>query len=447
MNTNSHHSTLPLPPGNFGLPIIGETLEFFRNPQFAKQRHQKYGEVFKTHLFGNPTVFLMGAEANKFLFTNENKYFNSTWPKSTKQLLGSCSLSVQQGGEHQKRRKVLAQAFQPRALSSYIATIESISHEYFQRWQKLQDFAWYPELKNYTLDIACKLFVGTDGGSQTQLGQDYEIFVNGLFSIPINLPGTRFGQAFQGRKRLLAAIEKIIHQRQQQTQNSDSIEHRDALSLLINAKDEEGNNLSIDELKDQIVTLLFAGHETLTSALVSFCLQTAQYPEIFAKIYQEQKNLGFDQPLTLETLSQMTYLDQVLKETMRLIPPVGGGFRQVVETCEFKGYQIPQGWTILYQIGFTHQDDRIYSQPEKFDPDRFSPERAEDKNQLFSYIPFAGGMRECIGKEFAKLEMKIFAALLIRNYQWQILPEQDLGYVMIPTPRPRDGLKVRFFSL
>jgi retinoid hydroxylase len=142
----------------------------------------------------------------------------------------------------------------------------------------------------------------------------------------------------------------------------------------------------------------------------------------------------------------MTYLEQVLKEVLRVIPPVGGGFREVIKTCEFNGYVIPQGWSVLYQIGKTHQDPSIYTTPESFDPQRFAPERAEEKAKLFSHVPFGGGVRECLGKEFAKLEMKLFAALLIREYDWELLPGQNLDLVMVPTPHPKDGLQVKFRS-
>ncbi|BAZ37881.1 cytochrome P450 [Calothrix sp. NIES-4101] len=442
MTNKNTINSLPLPPGDFGLPLIGESIDFLRDPNFTKKRQEKYGSVFKTHIFGQPTIVAIGADANKYIFTNENKYFTNNWPKSTRKLLGEGSLAVQIGTEHQKRRKILAQAFQPRALSSYISTIEANTYKYFERWEKLGNFTWYPEIKNYTLDIACKLLVGIDSASQTQIGNSYKAWVDGLFSLGIKLPWTTFGKAWESRKILLQEIEKIIQERIK-SNNYQS----DALSLLIQAEDEEGNRLSIEELKDQILTLIFAGHETLTSAILCFCLLVAQHPQVRAAIRQEQEELGLDMPITLENLKQMTYLEQVLKETLRLIPPVGGGFRQVLETCEFNGYKMPQGWSILYQVGYTHKDIDIYPQPERFDPERFNLTKLEDKPKAFSFVPFGGGLRECIGKEFAKLEIKIFAALLVRNYQWELIPQQNLDLVTFPSPHPKEGLKVNFQKL
>ena len=298
---------------------------------------------------------------------------------------------------------------------------------------------WYPELRKYTFDVACKLLVGTDAATDSHFAELFEEWCEGLFTIPVPLPWTKFGRALRCRQQLLKRIEEIVLKRQQQPSSS-----QDALELLLQARDEDGNSLSVQEMKDQVLLLLFAGHETLTSALASLCLLLAQHPEVLANARAEQQQLGFEEPLTLEHLKQMTYLEQVLKEVLRVIPPVGGGFREVLKPCEFNGYLIPQGWSALYQVGRTHKDSSVYTQPERFDPQRFIPERSEDKAKPFSHIPFGGGVRECLGKEFAKLEMKLFAALLIRQYEWELLPEQNLDMIMIPTPHPRDGLQVKF---
>uniref|UniRef100_UPI00403F0335 cytochrome P450 n=1 Tax=Microcoleus sp. OTE_8_concoct_300 TaxID=2964710 RepID=UPI00403F0335 len=275
---------MALPPGTFGLPLIGDTLNFLQDSQFAKKRHQQYGPIFKTSIFGQPTVFVCGQEANLFVLSNENQYFVVSWPPSTKALLGPLSLALQTGSEHQNRRKLLYQAFQPRALAGYIGGMENITQRYLQRWTQMSEFAWYPELRNYTFDVAAKLLVGIDNGSETALGHYFETFSDGLFSIPLDMPFTRFGKAKNGRKLLLAELEKIIRDRQQGTPGDN-----DALSLLISAIDDDGNCLSLEELKDQVLLLLFAGHETMTSAIASFCLLLAQNPDVMAKVRAEQQ--------------------------------------------------------------------------------------------------------------------------------------------------------------
>ncbi|MEG4217437.1 cytochrome P450 [Microcoleus sp. Pol14C6] len=427
---------MALPPSSLGLPLIGDTLNFLQDSEFAKKRHQQYGPIFKTSIFGQPTVFMCGQEANLFVLSNDNQYFVVAWPASTRALLGPLSLALQTGANHQNRRKLLYQAFQPRALVGYIGAMENITQRYLEKWEKMETMTWYPELRKYTFDVAGKLLVGIDNGSETALGHYFETFAEGLFSIPWDLPFTQFGKAKKGRKLLLAELEKIIRDRQQGTPSGN-----DALSLLISARDDEGNSLSLEELKDQVLLLLFAGHETLTSALTSFCLLLAQNPDVVAKVRAEQQQFPATEPLTLEQLKQMTYLEQVLREVLRLIPPVRAIFRTAINAFEFGGYEIPKGWNVVSGINQTHQDSQLYPEPDRFDPDRFNSERSA---KPFSYVPFGGGLRDCLGKEFARLEMKLFAAKIIREFEWELLPDQDLNLITVPIPHPRDGLRVKF---
>lgn len=439
----SNHPTLP--PGSLGLPVIGKSLQFLQDPDFIIKQHEAHGAIFKTRLLGRPTIVIRGMEANQFVLTNENKYFVASWPPTTKALLGNLSLVIQTGELHRNRRKLLAQAFKPRTLSSYVGAMSDIAQQYTQRWLQAETLTWYPELRNFTLDVACKLLVGLDQGSQTTLGQYFETWSGGLFSLPISLPWTQFGRAKRCRDLLLRELEDIIQARQ-----SLSDPGSDTLGLMIQARDEDGQGLSQEELKDNVLLMLFAGHETLTSAITSFCLLTAQHPEITARLRQEQQRWNTDSPLTLEVLREMTYLEQVLTEVMRLVPPVGGVFRSVLKTCEFGGYQIPEGWSVLCSIGGTHEDPGLYANPKQFDPERFSLETLAQQSaerQKFGYFPFGGGIRECLGKEFARLEMKIFAATLLRHYDWQLLPDQNLDLMVVPSPRPKDGLKVAFTAL
>lgn len=441
MTSSSTQPALLLPPGRFGLPILGESISYLRDPErFMAERQQQHGNIFKTHLFGRPTVALIGAEAARFLFTNEGQRFEMTNIPSFEVLLGAKSIGVQTGSAHQVLRRQLFQAFQPRALENYATTMEEVTHHYLQKWEQRETLTWYNELKKYTLDIACQLFVGISTAADEHLEAVYETWSNGLLSIPVRFPFSKFARAIRAREQLLAQFDAMIGQRQQQSSDAE-----DVLSILLQAKDEAGNALSRAEIKDNLLGMLVAGHETLTSALTSLCLLLAQHPEVLEAVRAEQALLGFPTPLTQESLRQMTYLEQVLKEVLRIVPPVvRSGSRKVLEASEFGEYHIPQGWDVFYQIPETHQGSNIYTQPERFDPARFSPERSEDKQKIFSHIPFGGGIRECLGKEFARLEMKLFAALLVRKYEWELLPGQNLERVVLPFSRPHDGLRVRF---
>ncbi|NEP15726.1 MAG: cytochrome P450 [Leptolyngbya sp. SIO4C1] len=430
-------SIQPLPPGSFGLPLIGESLNFLLDRNFANKRQAKYGSIFRTHILGRPTVVMVGPEANEFLLSTHMDYFSwrGGWPNTFKELLGE-SLFLQEGEVHRRNRRLMMPAFHGKALEGYFATMVELSQKYLQHWQRLETFTWFTEMKKFTFEVASVLLVGTQPGEQIeQLSDWFTTLTNGLFMVPIRWGWTPYGRALQARDRLLAYIETMIQQHQQTPT-------RDVLGLLLATEDEAGNRLSLEEIKVQTLLMLFAGHETTTSMLTSLVMALAQQPEILSQARAEQRALPAE--LTMAQLKQMPYLDQILKEVERCYPPVGGGFRQVEKPFVFNGYRVPAGWMALYRIDAAHRDERCYTDPQRFDPDRFSPERAEQRRYDYSLVGFGGGPRICLGLAFAQMEMKILAALLLRNYAWEILPNQDLSMRPIPTLRPASGLKVRF---
>lgn len=428
----------PLPPGNFGLPMIGETLDFLLDPEFANKRQARYGNVFKTHLLGQPTVIMIGPEANEFILSTHMDHFSwrDGWPANFRELLGE-SLFLQEGDEHRRNRKLLMPAFHGQALAGYIDTMHTLTHRYAQQWASLGQFIWFDQMKQLTFEVASTLLLGSESGHQTQqLSTWFTDLTNGLFAPPLRWPWMPFGKAIRARNRLLEHLEQVIQERQNHPT-------QDALGMLVQSEDENGDRLSLEEIKAQALLMLFAGHETTTSLLTSLMMALAQHPDVLNKARAEQ----FQEPdktvaPTLEQLRQMTYLDQIIKEVERLYPPVGGGFRGVTKAFEFNGYRVPQGWKALYRISASHYDPRCFSQPHQFDPDRFSPERAEHKRYNFSLVGFGGGPRICLGLAFAQLEIKIVASYLLRYYDWELLPNQNLQIKNIPTLRPKSGLKV-----
>lgn len=431
---------LPLPPGSFGLPFLGETLNFLFDPNFARKRQAKYGAIFKTRLLGRPTVVMAGAEANQFLLSTQMDCFSwrEGWPDTFRELLGE-SLFLQEGEEHRRNRKLLMPAFHGPALAGYVDTMQALIDRDSQKWVRLGQFTWFEEMKQLTFEIASTLLLGSAPGAETaQLSAWFTDLTAGLFSPPIRWRWMPFGKALRARDRLLHHIEQVVKDRQTHPTH-------DALGLLVQSEDEAGNRLSLAEIKVQALLMLFAGHETTTSMLTSLVMALAQHPEVWERARQEQMALmTVSDRVSLEQLRQMPYLDQVIKEVERLYPPVAGGFRGVIKDFEFNGYRVPKGWMALYRIDAAHRDHALYTHPDTFDPDRFGPDRAEHKRADFSLVGFGGGPRICLGLAFAQMEIKLVAAHLLRHYTWELLPNQDLRMSQIPTLRPRSGLKVAF---
>ncbi|BAU13991.1 cytochrome P450 [Leptolyngbya sp. NIES-3755] len=425
----------PLPPGKFGLPLIGETLEFLIDPKFVEKRYHKYGAVFKSHILGKPAVFMVGAEAVEFLLSSgfDNFSWREGYPETFHKLLGR-SLFAQEGEEHRRNRRLIMPAFHGAALARYFEIMDKLICKYLVKWEQQYEFKWFDEFKQLTFEIASQIFLGTDTSDEAKrLSDSFATLTAGFFSFP-KLPGSRFHQSMKARQALLDHLDQVIDRRRKQPTD-------DALSLLIQAEDENGDRLSHKEVRDQALLLLFAGHETTTAMLTWFALELARHPDVLEKARSEQNQ--FDHPITSDQLTKMPYLDQILNEVKRLYPPVPGGFRGVIKPFEFSGYHIPQGWLAQYSILFTHRLPELYPNPETFDVDRWK----DTKQKPFSLIGFGGGSRICIGLAFAKLEMKLIAAHLLRNYNWELLSNQSLKPVLIPTCRPKDGLKVQFQKL
>ncbi len=438
--TTTAPTTTFLPPGSNGWPLVGETLHFLLDRNFMRKRHERHGPIFRSNILGTPTIFMIGPEAVRFVLASHFDHFSwgQGWPESFQTLLGE-SLFVQDGAEHQRNRRLLLPAFHGRALASYFATMDSITRQYLERWLKLGEFAWFSENKQLTFDIASQILLGaTPGPEVARLSSLFATLTDGFFALRRStLPWTRFGKALAARDEILHHLAKVIKDREHAPTS-------DALSLLLAARDEHGEQLTQREIMLQSMLLLFAGHETTTSMITSLCLELARHPKVLARARAEQAQLAAQGPVSLEQLGQMPYLEQILREVERLHPAVAGGFRGVVKPFEFNGYAVPEGWRVQYSIIGTHNTPSVYTAAERFDPDRFGPEREEHKKQAFSLIGFGGGPRVCIGVAFAQMEMKIIAAHLLRSYQWDLLPNQNLDLAIIPTRRPKDNLRVFF---
>lgn len=427
----------PLPPGKTGLPYIGEFPRFL-DLDYLMEQYKQHGPIFRSRLIGRELVIMMGPEANRFLLSSGMQHFSwrDGWPPTFKELLGE-SLFVQDGEEHKQKRKLIIPAFHRQALHHYLGTMEDITQKYLQKWEQMGTFRWLSENKQLTFEIASTLLIGSATGEATaHLSRLFTQLTAGFITIPARWSWTPYGKALKARDEILAHIERAIHHRQQNPM-------KDALGLLVQTRDEDGSALTMQELKAQALLLLFAGHETSASMLTSLMMLLAQHPNVWEKARAEQDAVSIQGKLEMEHFKQMPYLEQVLKEVERLYPPVPAGFRSVIEPFEFNGCYVPQGWTALYPINVTHRDERLYTNPDQFDPDRFSPERGEG-SLPYSLVGFGGGPRVCVGYAFAQLEMKIVASYLLRHYQWSLIPGQKLNMIYRPTLFPKDGLLVNF---
>lgn len=409
--TEAMLSNTSLPPGSFGLPVVGETLAFMRDPDFVAKRQAEYGPIFRTHVRGRPAAVMLGYAANRFILASGFDHFSCRegMPPTTVALIGD-GLVVQDGPAHTRARQLLAPAFHRRALETYFLTMRDVTEQYLSAWSRKGSIDWSSEARQLTFEIASMLIAGLHPGDEVErLGQLFDTVFCGLLGVPINIPGTKYHRAFKARAALMDFIEGAIRRRQEHPAH-------DAVSLLLYTADETGATLSLEEIKAQLLMLLLAGHETTAKMLIDVAVLLALHPDVLERARAEQRQ--FDQELTFEQLTAMPYLDHVLLEVGRLRPPAKNGFRSVKKAFEFGGYRIPAGWRVIYRTMETHRDPQLFRDPERFDPDRFGPDRAEQKQHAFSLITFGGGSRLCLGQAFAQMELKVIAAQLLRRYRW-----------------------------
>ncbi|XP_052364977.1 cytochrome P450 26A1 [Oncorhynchus keta] len=443
----------PLPPGSMGLPFIGETLQLLlQRRKFLRMKRQKYGCIYRTHLFGNPTVRVMGANNVRHILLGEHKLVAVKWPASVRTILGSDTLSNMHGTQHKNKKKAIMRAFSRDALEHYIPVIQEEVRSAVREWlEKDSCVLVYPEMKRLMFRIAMRILLGFDPDQiktdEQELVEAFEEMTKNLFSLPVDVPFSGLYRGLKARNLIHSKIEENI---QKKIDSGKEVKHRDALQQLIDISRNSDEPFSMQAIKESATELLFGGHETTASTATSLVMFLGLNPDTLNKLRQElhqQEELGVDllgQNVNIEVLEQLKYTGCVIKETLRINPPVPGGFRVVLKTFQLNGYQIPKGWTMIYSICDTHDVADVFPNKEEFNPGRFMDKSSEDSSR-FNYIPFGGGSRMCVGKEFAKVLLKIFLVELTLQCDWTLSngpPTMKTG----PTVYPVDNLPTVFSS-
>uniref|UniRef100_A0A671EX72 Cytochrome P450 26A1 n=1 Tax=Rhinolophus ferrumequinum TaxID=59479 RepID=A0A671EX72_RHIFE len=429
VSSRDRSCALPLPPGTMGFPFFGETLQMVLQ---VRDEAQEIRLIYKTHLFGRPTVRVMGADNVRRILLGEHRLVSVHWPASVRTIRGSGCLSNLHDSSHKQRKKVIMRAFSREALQCYVPVIAEEVGNCLEQWLSCGErgLLVYPQVKRLMFRIAMRILLGCE----PRLA--FEEMTRNLFSLPIDVP-------FSGLYRVRVARRVSAGCRRRRRAGG----YKDALQLLIEHSWERGERLEY-ALKQSSTELLFGGHETTASAATSLITYLGLYPHVLQKVREELKSKGLlcksnqDNKLDMEILEQLKYIGCVIKETLRLNPPVPGGFRVALKTFELNGYQIPKGWNVIYSICDTHDVADIFTNKEEFNPDRFMLPHPEDASR-FSFIPFGGGLRSCVGKEFAKILLKIFTVELARHCDWRLLNGPPTMKTS-PTVYPVDDLPARF---
>ena len=429
-------SSKPLPPGREGLPLLGETLAFAKNPfAFIDERLKRHGRIFRSRVLGRNTVVIAGPEATGRFIDSNVVEREGAMPPHVQEIFGGRSLPLLDGDVHRGRKSVVMQAFTRAAMTSYMPAMQASVERFFEKWAASGEFRWLDEMKQLSIEVICTNVFGMQPGEEMdRLRNDYDTLTRGFATLPINLPGTPYRKALQARDRIFEVLHARVRERRAQATD-------DGLSRILAA----GSMLSDHDIVLELHHIVIAGF-IVFAEFGGIVQQLTAHPDVRARLAEEIKAKSASGAITLETLMSMPYLLQVVNEVKRLCPIIPAVFGKTKEGFEVDGIAVPAGWMVMWAVTPSHVAHGLYSDPQRFDPDRFSADRAEDKRHEHAFAPQGAGPatgHRCPGLDYATYFMEVFAIVLLRGYTWELPPQNyELDYSKTP-PVAKDGLRAR----
>ena len=338
-------------------------------------------------------------------------------------------------------------AFHRERIATAVQTMAEETDRATAGWKPGDVIDIYEWMRNLAMRIAMRALFGLDPDDRGRGAAAAEHFERALsfYGTDFHMrllrgPGSPWRQ--DARTRVACSTRSCLT-RSRAAAPADDLDHGDILGMLLAAEDEDGSRLSDQEVRDQLMTLLFAGHDTSTSTLSFLMYELARHPHVLARLYEEQDRVLGDEVPTYEQIERgLPELGMALDETLRLYPPAWIGSRRAVRDFEFGGYEVPRGAWVHYCSWASHRLPEVFPEPEAFIPERFTPERKASLPKG-AYVPFGAGSRICIGKRFGQTEVLLVAALLLRRFRLELLPGRTMTVRQMPTLSPREPLLMR----
>jgi cytochrome P450 len=435
------------PPGpqNFD---FGRTLRMANDPlPLLLSLYEEYGPVFSLRLLHHPVVFMLGPEANHFITVSDPENFH--WRESSFgdliPLLGDGLLTIDED-YHDRAREIMMPAFHREQVAAAVEAMIAEAGPAIVRLRPGEVVDVYEWMRGLAMRIAMRALLGLDpddAGKGAAAAEHFERAL-GFYGTDFHLrllrgPGSPWSKLVRSR----AVLDEIVYGEIAGRRADPDPGKVDILSLLLAVRDEEGEGFTDKEVRDQVMTLMFAGHDTSTSTLTFAMHELARHPDVVAKLCEEQDRvLGSDPPDIEKLEREMPYLEMVIDEVLRLYPPAWIGPRRAVRDFEFAGNSIVRGTYVNYCSWASHRLPEVFPEPEAFVPERFTRERKAALPRG-AYVPFGGGRRICIGKRFGQTEVKLVATMLLQRLRLDAMPGRTMTVRQMPTLSPRGGLPMR----
>ena len=425
-------------PGNTGLPIIGDSLKLLMNaPEHSYKLFKKHGPVFKYNAFGAPTVNFADVDSARLILMNKDKNFSSQlgWWRVEKLL--QRGILLRDFSDHRDHRRILQQAFKRPVLENYTSQLNQLLSEGIKQWPVEISFKFQPKVKSLLLDNAAELLMGAELGPESdRLNKHFVALLNATISLSrVNIPGNSFHKGVKGSEILRDWLRQQVPERR-------SGNGKDFFTTLCKLSLDSENDMPIDDVIDHTVLLLFAAHDTTTSTASTLFAALCDQAEWQERLRDEVHSLNLDQ-LSINDFEKLPLVDQFFKEVLRRYPPIFVILRRCIKAFEYNGLRIPANTMTNVNVNVLHHHPDYWTEPFKFDPERFSPARAEHKRDLFQYLPFGAGAHKCLGINFAEIQTKILLFHMLKNYQISTKPGRKMVFNHLPMPLPKDGLPIK----
>lgn len=418
-------------------PLVGNTLDLLRDSYgLHKTCVDTLGEVYRVHVLGRWRVALSSVDAMEYVLTDPDKLFSSAEGWETLKDIFPGGLMLRDFDDHRAHRRIMQVAFRKPAMDHYLQAMAPALATLLERWPNDKPFDFYAAIKDMTLRVGAHVFLGlsVDDPETDTLNRAFidEVLAT-VTVIRKPLPFTRRGRGVAAQKLLTARFRAMIAERR-------AGDGQDFFSQMCRATDEQGKGWTDAEIADHFNFLMMAAHDTTASALTVVADALCTHPDWQDRLAAECA--AIPAPLTPEALDRFALTDRVLREALRLMPPVQIIPRLAVRDFDWKGHHIPAGTYVSVQTALIHRDPALWTNPDTFDPDRFSENRAEDRAHRFAWSPFGGGAHKCIGMHFATMQAKAFCHALLPGRRLAHAGDGRTDWARMPIPRPKGGLQI-----
>ncbi len=406
---------------------------------------QEYGAVSHYKLGPNHIVFLNDPEMiREVLVTKAGSFIKERTQRRMKILLGE-GLITSEGERHMRARRIAAPAFHRQRIAAYGDMMSARAATMRDEWRPGVEIDAVSEMMRLALQVVARTIFDTDVTADVQTINDEVNAIMNLYNFLIALPKAeallhlpipglmRFKRA---RKHLDAVVHRMIEQRRAQ-----GLDHGDLLSMLLASRDEDDSALDDEQVRDEVTTIFLAGYETVANALAWTWLLLGQNPEAETALHRELDEVLAGRLPTLADVPRLRYTEMVLSESMRLYPPAWAMGRQATEDVQIGPYKLPKGTYFFFSQYIMQRTPEHFPDPLRFDPERFTPERKAARHK-FTYFPFGGGARQCIGESFAWMEAILITATIAQKWRLRLVEGQQVGMVPKITLRPKYPIRL-----